>query len=495
MTTRQIALPHRSALTVLPVAAVVAVMAGMAVVSGGLARVLIVVASCVVVLLSITPWIVPDHVKHGYLAVELPLVLLLLSTLVFRLRDTEALAANPLDSAAFFRVGCVAAALLLSILALCYNDWEAPEPVRSRPFRLYGFYVVVVFIGAPLSVIPVSTAYRGLEVGAGWLVLLAAIRTIGRPAIPRIETTVYWFTVALVVSVWVGIVVFPGQAVASTDFLLGESPLPWQLVGVIPSISSNGVGTLGATLFLWSLGYRLGPPRNYGPRPRVVPGLALLGLITLIGAQYRTGYVAAAVGLLVLVVMRKPELLVGVLIAGVVAAVLWGSTILQTAEPYALRGQTAETATQMSGRLYWWENAIPVWQESPVVGKGLLTATRFEVFQEIGLGMTSGLHSTWLEALVGTGIVGAALLASALLISLRRALREALRPGGRIVPLLLLTMIAVRSVTGTTFEVFDPMTIMFLAIALSLPDGQREDSAPNYELPTRILPRPVAGNR
>jgi O-antigen ligase len=488
MITGQLTLPHRSTLTVLPVAAVIAVVAGMAVVTGGLTRVLIIVVSCVMVLLTIAPVIVPDHLKAGYLAVEVPLVLLLLSTLVFRLRDAETLAADPLDSAAFFRVGCVAAALLLSILALCYNDRTVGEPVRSRPFRLYGFYAAVVFIGAPLSVIPISTAYRGLEVAAGWLVLLAAIRTMGRAALPRIEMTVYWFTVAMAASIWVGIVVFPGQAVGSTDFLLGESPLPWQLVGVMPSISSNGVGTIGATLLLWSLGYRLGPPRNYGPRARVASALALLGLITLIGAQYRTGYVAAAVGLLVLVVMRKPELLVGVIIAGVVAAVLWGSTILQTAEPYALRGQTAETATQLSGRLYWWEHAIPVWRESPIVGKGLLTATRFEVFEQIGLGMTSGLHSTWLEALVGTGIVGAGLLAGALLITLRRALGEALKPGGRLVPLLLLTMITVRSVTGTTFEVFDPVAILFLAIALSLPDRAHEHALrAGYALPSGKL--------
>ena len=53
-----------------------------------------------------------------YLAVEAPIILLLLSTLVIRERDSTALANNPLDPAAGYRVACVTAALVLAFIAI-----------------------------------------------------------------------------------------------------------------------------------------------------------------------------------------------------------------------------------------------------------------------------------------------------------------------------------------------------------------------------------------
>jgi O-antigen ligase len=145
------------------------------------------------------------------------------------------------------------------------------------------------------------------------------------------------------------------------------------------------------------------------------------------------------------------------------------SSLIGEVEPYALRGQTTEQASELSSRVDYWSASIPVWEESPLVGKGLLTATRFEVLAPLGDDYTSGIHSTWVEALVGTGVIGLALLILSFLVTCRRAIVEAARSGD-LVPVLLLTVLGVRSVTGSTFEILSYQAIIYLWLAISLPD-------------------------
>jgi O-antigen ligase len=114
-----------------------------------------------------------------------------------------------------------------------------------------------------------------------------------------------------------------------------------------------------------------------------------------------------------------------------------------------------------------------VWEQSPLIGGGLLTATRFEVLARMGETYTSGIHGTWVEALVGTGLIGLALLSLSFLVTCKRAVITAVRRGD-LVPVLLLTVLGVRTLTGNTFESFDYGAIIFLWLALSLSDdGER----------------------
>ena len=83
----------------------------------------------------------------------------------------------------------------------------------------------------------------------------------------------------------------------------------------------------------------------------------------------------------------------------------------------------------------YWSAAIPVWKESPLIGSGLLTATRFEVLNNLGHGAISTIHGTWIEALVGTGVIGLAFLLASFLVLFARAAKEAMLNDGRIVPL------------------------------------------------------------
>jgi O-antigen ligase len=133
---------------------------------------------------------------------------------------------------------------------------------------------------------------------------------------------------------------------------------------------------------------------------------------------------------------------------GLIATIIVGPALVRETEPILQRGATVEVISSLSGRLNYWDAALPVWKESPLLGKGLLTASRFQVLAKLGSLYTSSIHGTWVEALVGTGLVGVCLLAASFLICLVRAFAEALRPAGRIVPLVLLAVVLVRSITG-----------------------------------------------
>lgn len=416
-------------------------------------------------------WVfVNRRVGYGVLALEAPILLLLLSTLTLRVRTADELAYNPLDPAAQFRVACVVLALMLAAIALI-TPVVAASPIQrltTRPFRVYQVYVLIVFAGALFSVKPALTAYRGVELTAAMLVFLGARSSLGQDALPRIETVLYWFMVGLIASVWIGVLVWPSEAVG--HFTNAYVPIKWQISGVLPAISANGTGTLGVVLTIWSLARNRSPQQEHYPSRQVTNGLAFVGFITLLAAQYRTGYIALAVGVAVLLSLGRKWGLASVLAALAIGIAILSPPALTTAQPYVLRG-TLQQAQALSSRLDWWKNAIPVWEESPIFGRGLLTAARFEVLARLGRSRTSTIHSTWVEALLGTGVVGVGLLALSYLMTLRRTILEAVRSRW-IVPLLLMTVLSVRSITGDTFESLSYLEMIFLWLTLSLGDSR-----------------------
>jgi hypothetical protein len=435
---------------------------GIGVAQGGARRGVIVALAGGLAVLPILRSMMVKRVSQSLLAVEIPVLLLLLSTLVLRIRSTEQLSVDPLDPAGQFRVAMMLAALGLGGIALISQSRaHVGAKLISPPLRMYAFYVAIVFLGAPLSVNPSLTLYRGVELVAALVVVVGARRSVGAEATKRIGAVLYWFAVVLLVTVWIGVVLFPDLAL--TTFRNLDVLWTFQVSGVLPVLSSNTVGALGVIVAVWSaarvISRQATPMSGYA--------LAVFGTVTLVAAQYRTGYVALALAVGVFVLIQRRWGLATLLAGIAVGAVLSFPSLLTSAEPYVLRGQTIEQASTLSSRLDWWKAAIPVWQESPIIGRGLLTATRFEVLEPLGLGSTSSIHSTWVEALVGTGIVGLTLLAVTLAMMFKRAIREATRRRGWKVPLALLLVIFVRSLTGIAFESLGYFCLVFLWLASS----------------------------
>jgi hypothetical protein len=417
------------------------------------------------------------RLRHDFAAIELPVLLVLMAELVFRQRDADTLASNPLDTAGLYRVACIGLALLLGCLALTSATGRANGRITTRPFRLYCCYVLVVFIGAPLSVNLPLTAFRGVELAIGVIVVAGAYRRAGLEAMDRVLNLLYWFAAVSAIFIWIEAAAMPASAFTAVR----DSPFPIQLHGVLPSVSANGTGTIGALLGLWSLARILSPADRGGASVKTLGLLGALGLATLIFAQYRTGYVIAVVGLLLLLALRAKAAAFWVVMVGIFVVVVWGGQIAHEATPVLERGANPDTIRSLSGRLTYWSHAVPVWRESPLFGRGLLTASRYEVLAKLGSIYTSSIHGTWVEALVGTGLVGVAFLASSVLVTGSRAFFATKRPGGRVVPLLLVVILLVRSVTGPTFEVAGGDSLMLMALMLLLRDPSRRSPGGTVE--------------
>jgi hypothetical protein len=393
------------------------------------------------------------------MAVEVPLVLLVASQMVWRIRSTTDLADNPLDAAGVLRTSLVLLAGLLGLAALVQarlHEGPTRQPLPAA-WRLYGAYVAVVFLGAPLSASPLLTAYRGLELAAGLVVLLGARRT-GPDGLDRVESTLYAATVVSLLVIWAEVALLPHLAVLHlTNPLV---PIPLEIQGVFPAVTPNTIGTSGVLVVFWTIGRA---PHHW-PGKRLLPGgLVLLGFVSLLAAQYRTGYAMLGAGLVVLLLMRRRwEILLVLVFLGLFLNV-YHPQLAGSVAPYALRGDSLEQAKGLDSRVDWWSAALPAWREAPWIGKGLLTGTRIEVLSRLGLNETSSIHGAWVEALVGTGVVGCGLLALAYLTALGHS-RGWMR--------VLLLLLGLRSVTGQTFESFGALCLLFLWAAAAKPSSE-----------------------
>lgn len=389
-------------------------------------------------------------------------LLLASSTLVWRVRTTQELDSDPLDSAALVRVGLVAGATLLALVFLLATE-VVPRRVPT-PIRFLGAYIVVAALSAVGSPLPRQALYRAFELGAGFLALFVAFILIGDRAGPVILRLLITTIGVIVTVIWVEALLLPARA-----WLPSGSILPYELHGVLPLYSSNTVGALGALLGLWGLART-----NRGRRGILVSDLALVtGVATLVASQYRTGVVGFLLGGAVVAWRRRRRLFV-VLSALAVLAVLFvgiGEFRAHTQTVFA-KGHP-ELVSSLDSRTLYWRASVPLIRERPLLGWGLNVGSR-RVLVSLGYDSTSTIHGTWVEALLGTGIVGTSLLAAAFLVALRHAWRAQRRhPAGAAIAGMIVFLL-VRSLTGSTAELFDILFLAFGALALAAAQRQKE---------------------
>lgn len=386
------------------------------------------------------------------------LAVLAAGTFVWRIRTTQALETNPLDAAATVRVALVVTAGLAALMVLSRHPLARPRPDAVPWLAGYIAVATVAALGSPL---PLQALYRAAELAVGLVVVLAAFALL-QDRSPALVLRLFVGGLGLVIAVvWVEAALAPGAAWSPT-----VSVVPYELQGAMPAYSSNTVGMLGGLLALYGLAG--------AGSSRAASALALVaGLATLLAAQYRTGVVGfVAVGVLVLLRRRPGPVLVLALAAlPLAAAVGFGALERHGTEIFG-KGRPELVGT-LDGRTIYWRAAEPVIRERPLFGWGLNVQSR-RVLASLGDEGTSTIHSTWLEALLGTGLVGTTLLALAFLAALRQALRARASPLGVAVAAML-AFLAVRSLTGTTVELFDLAYILFAGLAFAAAQLERDD--------------------
>ena len=380
------------------------------------------------------------------------LYLVLISTLVFRQRTASDISSNPLDAAGTFRVASLGAAFAVACLSMVATRLSFRV---AWPVRLYVAYVLVVPLGGLAAVSQQIVAFKWVELAVMALVWFAL-----STAFPgKMETPLRHFGVfigLLVAAVVLNVLFLPDRSLIEVP----GSILPAQVTLVYPQFSANEVGALGLIVLAFGLGRR---------QPSA--GLVALGMSLVVLAQYRTGYVTVLVLVVLFLALRRQAAARVVLVVLLLALPLFIQS--STFEDAWVRGESSQTVSTLTGRTVWWGEGIDAASRSPIYGIGLASGVRYEVLEARFNAFTSTIHSTWVEAYVGTGLVGVSLLAAALVTGLAAAWRYA-RVRTDLVPLLLLAVLAVRSITSSTIDIGGyPVMLFLIAVSVATPYGRR----------------------
>jgi O-antigen ligase len=410
-----------------------------------------------------------------------------LSGLVFRERDVQATEAEPLDTWALFRISLMAlvAIVLLVRLSLRRTPW-LQQLVRGTVAALSA-YCVVCLISSLWSVYPEWTVYKSLEFFVDVAVLAAIVTTATSAEIyKKLFDWTWTLTGLLLGSVWLGLVLWPQDAMVVN---LTGSTRP-MLSGVIPDVNPNSVGELGAILGVVAFCRLLLRKNSRNSQTSSWMGYGLLFLMsiaTMILAQGRSAILGFVVGIF-LVLLCSGRILLGFSLASVGVLALSFASIWQTFAGYMSRGETESKLYSLSDRVEWWSLAWPRIVDRPFAGYGAFAGGRFLVMAENKI--DAGIHSDWVEILVGTGLIGF-LLAVVVWASTWRQFLKSLRDKslGSLESHLLIEAVAVLGIISirsifTTDLFWHPPIVFFACIAYAEFLRMRHNRAPRRTSPS-----------
>lgn len=332
-------------------------------------------------------------------------ILMFCSGFVFRTRDADSIRESPLDLWAVYRVALVA--IVLAIILARTGLTPIVDSLRKGALGWLTIYALFAITSTAWSVFPAWTAYKAGEYFIDVALLAAILVELRSLSDLKSLYDCTWVLLAfLLASVWLGVVLAPGEAVVRGIGVTGV-----QIYGVIPTLSANSVGDLGATLAIVSISRMLRP--NSAKRSMYAV-LMCLSLLTLACSQTRsalTGFIAAS--LVMLLVARRIGMFSFASLGAVYLLLLSNAGALFQA--YFVRDQSTEMFMSLSGRVTWWEFAWQKYLERPLIGFGAYAGGRFASMAEFGSGMTSSLHNTYMEVLLGSGPIGVFLIVTLVL--------------------------------------------------------------------------------
>jgi O-antigen ligase len=415
-------------------------------------------------LVLILPAFITQGLQHLTNLVEefdflfVPWVMLFLSGLVFRIRDKLTIQEDPLDAWAMFRIIAVGVAFLLIFSLYVWGTCDVRSLYRGFPGILIG-WALFATASTAWSVSPGWTLYKSLEYGVDVAVLatiISGLRTIGDAK--RFFDWTWILLFGLLLSVWAGAVIWPDEALQRGVGLLGI-----QLVGVLPSVAANGVGELAALLAIVCL-VRL----IYSPHRICYGAVFACCCGTLIFSQTRSALVAF-LGACLSILFATKRYVSGLLI--VALAGLWlSSGSAADFWKFFRRGQDEQEFTNLSGRTVWWVVAIDKVRQRPVLGYGAYSGGRFVVSSEFGADVDlSSVHNDYLEILLGTGLVGLTLVATAItgagykvFGASHKPAQSRLEQGVTVEALAVFTLVIIRSMFSTPLFWHPPLPFLLI---------------------------------
>jgi O-antigen ligase len=330
---------------------------------------------------------------------------------------------------------------------------------RAGPAALWMVaYALLAITSLTYSISPFISAWKGFEV----LVLVVTVISLAGKlrTLDDIQSTlnILWLMLLfLILTALFGTLFVPERAFAKLE--LSSSIV---ISGVYPEINANSLTQFSALLAVVIVALVLKPGRRAWGLGHIM--VMILSTTTMLMAHSRTSILAGLVALLTVIYYAgRRALFIGSLIAAVLA---WTSA--EFVADYILRGQSQEVFLSMSGRTHFWEGAWPYFLQSPMLGHGFYSA------QRVIIG-TSSVDNTYLEVVLGLGILGLAIFSVPIGLTAYYLFRT--RPVQKTHPteqglwlelVTLFILLAVRSLTGPSFQVMHPNLVMFVLLVVCL---------------------------
>lgn len=334
-------------------------------------------------------------------------LLVFLSGLVFRIRDTETVQQNPIDSWALYRMGLmgVVGVVLIVRLAMKKTDWLTS--LLSGSVGLMAGYAVVAIMSSLWSIFPSWSLYKSIEYLIDLAVIAAILASV--KSVSEIKSLFDWTWMLLALlagSAWVGAFVWPDLGLRHDVGVLGV-----QIAGAIPAMETNHVGELGAILGIVALNRFL-----FMRDKTFYFVIFILAMVTLVFAQSRspiTGFLVAVPLMLFAARRIGPIALTVILIFSLLSLTGFTDVFWE----FFLRGQNQEQFSTLSGRTEGWVMGWELFKRSPLTGFGAYAGGRFAVLTELGKNFSasewSSILNTWLEIMIGVGLLGLLFVAAA----------------------------------------------------------------------------------
>jgi len=336
------------------------------------------------------------------------------------------------------------------VLALLVNPRLV---IRPNTFLvLVSVMAVVALVVGMYSPFPVSSTYRALRL-VGFVTCLWLLSPWwGRTdmALLRVHRICLWVSLGSVV---LGAALAPGKAFAAAGRLSGVIwPMP------PPQVAHYAALLLGTSAILWMC--------------RVIGGRhALLGIAVsvavLIGTHTRTALIGTIVGLLIACASlflghaRVRRTTLWTIVVGAAAGTLFAPQIVT----WAARGQTAEEASQFTGRTKVWEASLA--EDRPTITKMFGSGLSNKSFDGLPI------DSNWIATYLDLGWFGIAIQVTFILLLVVMAITH-VRGVRRAVALFLIVYCIVASVTETgTGDASTYLLDLTVAAALLVPEPGR----------------------
>jgi O-antigen ligase len=342
-------------------------------------------------------------------------LLVLVSGLVFRIRQFQDINEEAIDGWAYFRIGVAGLVGLILIARLLSKRTHWFRWLFRGSLGIMAVYAALCLVSTTWSVRPAWTLYKSMEYMLDLSVLCAVLATVkSSEEFERFMNWAWTLLGLMLVTTWIGAILDPVDAFEAGQHF---GPLGVRLNGVVPALSANSVGEFSAVLAVLALCRLMYDPERRFDRAWY-SFLFLFSVATLIFSQTRAAIAALFLAVILLLILTRRVLLgaaIGIGSAFAVTFLLAFTKFGGLVWDFVLRGEQASNVEGLSGRIGFWQYAFQKFQERPWTGFGGFAGGRFVILPGLGHYEIPDVHSSLVESLVDVGIWGPLLIIIALI--------------------------------------------------------------------------------